>query len=214
MRKISSLALFAFLMPLAGCPAGDDTETDTVAETGNMTTMPGTETGSETTPPAESESGTVADSGTADSGTGPGGGGFCGLSCTAPADCAMGGNEADWECAEGFCNYIGTPPACDDVTCPPAVGGACAEVDGVSVCTYPCTEGGTECDLLTWECTGMDDAGNSICQPPAPEPCGGVAEGEPCDFGAGQLGVCTAGECVCTSDEECAVTGYACNTNG
>jgi hypothetical protein len=212
MRKISSFALaFAFMMPLAGCPGDDGGTTDTVAETGmtstpmtgSATETPMTDTGAETDAPA---TGTGADSGTAG-----GGAGFCGLTCEAPEDCAMGGNAADWECNEGFCEYVGVipdPPACDDTTCPAAIGGACADVNGINICTFPCTDGGTECDALMLTCTGADDAGNSICAAP---PCGGVAEGEPCESAAGQSGVCTDGVCACSDDAECTVMGYACN---
>lgn len=213
MRKISSLALFAFLMPLAGCPAGDDTETDTVAETGNMTTAPGTETGSDTMTPAES--GTVADTGTAgtaDSGTGPGGAGFCGQTCAAVGDCVpMGGMESDYACTEGFCEFIGEipdPPPCDTATCDDLMLGTCAMVDGVSLCTTPCSDD-SMCLAGFTACTGMDDAGNSICEA---LPCGGAAEGEPCNFGgADQYGVCTDGVCSCTDDAECTAAGQGCN---
>lgn len=204
MRKISSFALaFAFLMPLAGCPSDDSSDDGSAT-----TTMTPPATGT-TDPTAGEESSTPATddgmtAGTADDSSGGGGGaGSCGLTCEAPEDCAFGGNAADWECNEGFCDYVGTPPACDEALCS-AGGGACADVDGVNQCTYPCTEGGTECDFLTWECTGEDDAGNSICQPAPAAPC---TEGEACEGG---FGVCTNGECVCTTDEECTADGYGC----
>ncbi|MCX4243761.1 hypothetical protein [Paraliomyxa miuraensis] len=212
MRKISSLALaFAFVMPLAGCPAGDDSGTETMADTGPTPTTADTET-----PATDTGMTTTADTGmttTADTGmtTTAGGSGFCALACEAPADCAMGGNEADWACNEGFCEYIGEPPPCDDTTCPAAAGFACADVGGVNICTIPCPNG-NECDVLMLECTGEDDAGNAICVSPEPEPCGGAAEGEPCDFGgADQYGVCMDGECTCADDTECTAAGYACN---
>jgi hypothetical protein len=207
MRKISSFTLaFAFLMPLAGCPGGDDGESDTVVGT---TTMTPTSTMGETMGETEAETAVETAADTTDGG---GGAGFCALACSAAADCAQGGNEADWQCTDGFCEYIGTPPACDDVTCSPAIGGVCADVDGVNQCTYPCTEGGTECDLFNWECTGTDDAGNDICQPPPTPPCGGASEGEACTFGGdSQFGVCMNGECSCADDTECTASGFACN---
>jgi hypothetical protein len=214
MRKISNLALFAFLMPLAGCPAGDDTETDTVAETANMTSAPGTETGSDTVTPAESgtaDSGTAG--GTADSGTGPGGAGFCATTCAAVADCVPPmGMESDYACTDGFCEYIGEPLPCDPALCDDlGVGLACADVDGVSQCTTPCSDD-SMCLAGVTECTGMDDAGNSICVAVPAEPCGGAAEGEPCNFGgADQYGVCTDGVCSCTDDAECTAAGQGCN---
>jgi len=201
MRKISSFALFAFILPLAGCPGDDSGETEGMATT---TMTPATDTVAEPTETA------------ADTTAGGGGEGFCGQTCADAAECVpMGGNAADWACTEGFCEFIGTlpePPPCDDTTCPAAIGGACADVNGVNVCTFPCTEGGTECDALMLECSGMDDAGNPICAAP---PCGGAAEGAPCEFpgGAGQYGVCTEGVCVCTSDAECTIEGQGCNTN-
>lgn len=213
MRKISSLALFAFLMPLAGCPGDDSGETDTVAETANVPTTDTPTTDEPTTNEPTTNEPTTNEPTTdaVDSTTGGGGGaGFCGLTCESPADCAMGGNEADWECNDSFCEYNGTPLACDDTTCPAAIGGECADVNGNNVCTFPCTDGGGECDALMLECTGENDAGGSICQGP---PCGGVAEGDPCDIPMfGQLGTCTNGVCSCTDDAECTPEGYACNS--
>lgn len=216
MRKISSFALFAFVLPLTGCPGGDDGESDTVVGTTTMT--PATDTAGDTV--AETAADTAADTAedtaaaTGDTTAGGGGAGFCGQTCEAVADCVpMGGAEADYACTDGFCEFVGEipdPPACDDTTCPAAIGGACADVNGVNQCTFPCTDGGTECDALMLECSGMDDAGNSICAAP---PCGGAAEGEPCEFpgGAGQYGTCTDGVCTCTDDAECTLDGFGCN---
>lgn len=216
MRKISSFTLaFAFMMPLAGCPGGDDGETDTVVGTTTMT--PATDTAGDTVAETAAETAATAEDTAATAGdttAGGGGAGFCAQACEADPDCVpMGGVEADWACTDGFCEYVGepfVPPPCDDTNCPAAIGGACADVDGVNQCTYPCTDGGTECDTLMWACTGEDDAGNTICEPPA---CGGAAEGAPCEFpgGAGQYGTCTDGVCSCSDDAECTLEGQACN---
>lgn len=214
MRKISSFALtFAFVLPLAGCPGDDSGTTTDAMTTAPTTTDEPTTTAPTTDEPTTDEPTTTAPTTTADTGstTDPtaGAGGFCGLICEAAADCAMGGNEADWACTDGFCEYIADPPACDDTTCPAAAGAACADVDGVNICTFPCTDGGGECDAFMLECTGTDDAGNSICQG---APCGGVAEGEACEIPMfGQLGTCTDGVCSCSDDAECTADGYACN---
>ncbi len=212
MRKISSFALtFAFVLPIAGCPGDDSGTTDTAADTSAMTTAPTTTDEPTTTAPTTTDEPTTTAPTTADgsSSGGSGGGGFCSLTCESAADCAMGGNEADWACTEGFCEYLADPPPCDDTVCPAAAGAACADVGGLNICTFPCTEGGMECDAFMLECTGEDDAGNSICAAP---PCGGVAEGEACEIdGFGQIGTCTDGVCSCTDDAECTADGYACN---
>jgi len=125
------------------------------------------------------------------------------------ADCVpFGGNPADWACTDGFCEYVGVFPECDPATCDDLMIGVCGEVDGYSTCTMPCTDD-SMCFAGITECTGMDDDGNPICQG---YPCGGVAEGDPCEImGFGQLGTCTDGVCVCTDDTECTAAGYACN---
>jgi hypothetical protein len=213
MRKISNLALFAFLMPLAGCPGGDDTGTTDVADTGTVMTQGTTEEPMTTTMEPETSGTTMEPETTGvDSTTGGGGAGFCAQSCEAVADCVpMGGMEADYACTDGFCEYIGVF-VCDDTTCPAAAGLACADVGGVNTCTIPCPNG-DECDLLMQECTGMDDDMNAICQAPPPPPCGGAAEGAPCDFGgADQYGVCMDGVCSCADDTECTAAGFACNS--
>lgn len=213
MRKISSLALaFAFVMPLAGCPGDDTGTTDTEA----ATTMPTTTTPQTTTeepqttteaPPTTTEEPPTTDTTVAPTDSG-GGAGFCGLACEAPADCAMGGPEEDWACTDGFCEYLVDPMPCDPATCDDLMIGVCADVDGFSVCTTPCDDD-SMCAAGFTECTGTDDAGNSIC---AAIPCGGVAEGEPCDIPMfGQIGTCTEGVCSCTDDAECTAEGYACN---
>jgi hypothetical protein len=217
MRKISSFALaFAFLMPLAGCPGDDTGETDTVADTANVPTTDAPTTDAPTTDAPTTDAPTT-DAPTTDAPTtgvdstttgGGGGGGFCGLTCEAPADCAMGGNEADWACTDGFCEYIAEFPPCDPATCDDIMIGVCGTVDGNSVCTTPCDDD-SMCAAGFTECTGTDDDGNMIC---AAIPCGGVAEGEACEIaGFGQIGVCTAGVCSCTDDTECTAPDYACN---
>jgi hypothetical protein len=127
----------------------------------------------------------------------------------AAADCVPPmGNEADWACTDGFCEYIAEIPACDPASCDDLMIGVCSEVDGVSICTTPCSDD-TMCLAGFTECTGTDDAGNMICQA---LPCGGVAEGEPCDIPMfGQIGTCTDGVCTCTDDAECTAMGFACN---
>ena len=115
----------------------------------------------------------------------------------------------DYECTDGFCEYIGAPIECDPTSCDDLMIGTCADVDGVSTCTTPCTDD-TMCLAGFTECTGMDDAGNSIC---APLPCLGVDEGAPCTIMGveGQFGTCTDGVCSCTDDAECTAMGQACN---
>ncbi|MDC0669416.1 hypothetical protein [Nannocystis radixulma] len=217
MRTISKLSLAAlFTVSFTACPADEGETTETTAAT------PATEASATMTPATATENptgteGTMGTEGTDTEApttgvetTGNGGAGFCAQTCAAVADCVpMGGNEADYACTDGFCEYKGQLPACDDTTCPAAAGAACAEVGGVTQCTFPCTEGGTECDVLQLECTGMNDAGEPIC---AAKPCGGVAEGAACEIaGFGQLGVCTDGVCSCSADTECTAMGYACN---
>jgi len=218
MRTISKLSLAAlFTVSFTGCPADEgDTDTDATATMTPVTDATATMTPPTTTAPTSTDGtdgtdGTDTEPPTSDTETtGNGGAGFCAQTCMAVADCVpMGGNEADYGCTDGFCEYKGMAPACDDTTCPAAIGGACADVDGVNVCTFPCTDGGTECDTLMLECTGMNDAGDPIC---AAKPCGGVAEGAACEIaGFGQLGVCTDGVCSCSADTECTAMGYACN---
>lgn len=212
MRKSSSVALaLAFLMPLAGCPGdgggstgtGSETGVETGAETGTPTT--GTSAATET---SGTTTGMTTDATATGSSSGGGGsGGFCALACKTPADCANGGNEADWACTDGFCEYLVKPPACDPATCDDVMVGVCAEVGGTSLCTTPCTDD-SMCVPGFTECTGVDDGGNSICVGIA---CGGVAEGAPCEIqGFGQLGTCTDGVCVCSDNSECTAMGYSC----
>lgn len=211
MRKISSLALFAFLLPLAGCPAGDDTETDTAVGTTTMTPATAGET-AETAATAEETAATAAETaGTADSTAGGGGAGFCAQTCTDAAMCVPAmGDPADWACTDGFCEYVGepfVPPPCDDTTCPAVANLACADVGGVNQCTTPCMDD-TMCAAGFTECTGMDDNGNSIC---APIPCFGAEEGAPCETMTGNNGICTDGVCgVCSDDTECTIAGQGC----
>lgn len=134
---------------------------------------------------------------------------YCALACESTADCAIGGiDPADYPCIDGFCEYVGEVPACDPATCDDLQIGICTEVDGFSQCATPCSDD-SMCVPGFTECTGTDDAGNTICEA---IPCFGVGEGEPCEFqGFGQLGVCIDGECQCTEDSQCTADGYACN---
>jgi hypothetical protein len=206
----SWLALTGLAMGLLG-PAGcvqntieledessgaDDEDGSTTSTTTTSTTTAGPTTNPGTTP-------TTADSGPdTDTAAGPG---YCNLACLSLADC---GSPQDWECIDGFCQYTAEfecdPAQCDDLGI-----GVCSVVDGISQCTFPCTPGGSECDNFGLVCTGVDDAGSPIC---AGLPCNGFSEGEPCEFeGLGAFGVCTDGECTCTSDLECTFDGFACD---
>lgn len=211
MKKIANLALaLGFILPLAGCP-GDDGEDDTAGTP--TTTMPTT-----TMDPSSGTMDPTMDPDSSSSGGGNGGAGACAPTCMEVADCVPPmGDEADYACNDMFCEFIGElpdPPPCDDTICPPAAGGVCAPVNGVEICTFPCPGGQADCDALMQECTGQDDNGNDICEFPPPPPCGGAAEGEPCNFGQGQSGVCqTDGSCTCADDTECGVEGQACNPN-
>lgn len=225
MKNVTKLCIaLSLALPLAACGGDDD------GDTGVSTTNTVPTGGDDGTPTAGDDDGTptstagdddgMPTTGSADDGLpttggpddttgGGGGGGFCAISCAAAADCVPPmGNEADWACTEGFCEFTGALPACDPATCDDlGVGLACADVDGVSQCTTPCPNG-DEC-TAPLECSGMDDAGNAIC---AAAPCGGVAEGEACDIpNFGQIGTCTDGVCGCTDDAECTAPGYACN---
>ena len=215
MRKISSFALaLGFVMPLAGCPAGDDTETSETNATTATATATATATDTDPDPTATATDTATDTDPDPDTGSGSdtaGDGGFCAQTCETPEDCAGEfGNAADWEC-DGFCEFIGTPPACDPAMCDDLMIGTCAEVDGTSLCVQPCPMG-DECVAPT-ECIGSTDAGDDYCTTPPPEPCGGVEEGEPCEFEAlgGALGTCTDGVCSCASSEECTVDGFDCN---
>jgi len=196
--------------PAPGSTGADSTTTGstTTDSTTTDSTTGSTTTGSTT---GSTSDGTDTDTSSSASSSGGDGVGFCAPACLSLADCVPpGGNAADWDCTDGFCEFVGMlpePPPCDDQPCP--LGAVCGLVEGVSQCTIPCTEGGNECSWLKLECIGMDDEGNPICASP---PCGGVAEGEPCDFPMlGQYGVCTGGLCTCTDDSQCTVNGYACN---
>jgi hypothetical protein len=135
---------------------------------------------------------------------------YCAQACESTADCAAGGiDPADYPCIDGFCEFIGEVPACDPATCDDLLIGVCTEVEGISQCATPCTDD-SMCLAGFTECTGTDDAGNSICEL---IPCYGMAEGQPCEFeGFGQLGLCIDGECQCTEDSQCTADGYGCNT--
>jgi hypothetical protein len=135
--------------------------------------------------------------------------GYCAQVCEAPAECVPGGsNPAEWDCIDGFCEYVGTLAGCDETTCPIAAGLACGTIDDVSLCVLACSAGGNECDVFDGECTGVTDEGIPYCELDA---CGGAGEGEVCFFeGFGQLGICTDGACVCTEDGQCTADGFAC----
>jgi hypothetical protein len=222
----TSFAIFALALalPLAAC--GDDGSSDTGNDTGTLTDGPNTSGPSTTDPtPATSTDPTTTDPTTTDptttdptvgdttagDSTGGGGAGFCAQTCDAVGDCVpVGGDEADYACTDGFCEFTGkiTIPPCDTATCDDLSIGVCADVDGVSTCTTPC-EDDTMCVADVTECTGMDDDGNSIC---AALPCGGAAEGEACEIPTfGSIGTCTDGVCSCTDNAECTADGYACN---
>ena len=133
---------------------------------------------------------------------------YCGQACVSVADCAQGGDPDDFACIDGFCEYVGEIPPCDPGNCDDLMIGFCTEIDGVSVCAMGCSDD-SACIPGFTECTGHDDAGNSVCMP---IPCFGAVEGEPCEIeGVGQLGVCTDGVCACTDDSQCTLEGYACD---
>ena len=134
--------------------------------------------------------------------------GFCALACVTVDDCLFGGSPTDFECVDGFCEYVGEIPPCDPASCDDLMIGSCTEVDGVSVCATPCVDD-SACVAGFTQCSGHDDAGNSICDP---IPCWGVVEGEPCEIdGFGQIGICIDGVCACTDDSQCTAEGYGCN---
>ncbi len=171
--------------------------------TSTTDTAPGSTSTEASTAAADSSASAGSDS------TGePEGPGRCAQTCEDVAECVpANGLEIDYVCDEGFCDYVGIPPACDVFTCINSQGGVCADVGGFSVCTVPC-ENDNECAALMQVCTGIDDAGGKFCEPP---PCDGFDEGAPCEVaGVGQLGTCTDGVCACTNDAECSVLGHAC----
>lgn len=136
--------------------------------------------------------------------------GYCAQICSVVDDCVPPGTSLDgWACIDGFCEWNGQFPPCDETICPAELGGACASVEGIVQCVFLCTAGGRECDILGLECIGVTDEGLLHCLVP---PCSGAAEGEPCEIpGFGQYGVCTDGVCVCTDDAQCTAEGLACN---
>lgn len=135
--------------------------------------------------------------------------GYCAQVCFTVDDCLYdGANPADFECIDGFCEFVGELPACDPMNCDDLMIGICTEVDGVSQCATPCSDD-SSCIAGFTQCSGVDDAGNSICEP---IPCWGTVEGEPCVIdGFGQLGICIDGLCACTDDAQCTAAGFACN---
>jgi hypothetical protein len=180
---------------------GSTTAVATSGTTPPSTTTPATST---TTPPATTT--TPATTSVDPTGDGPG---YCTQACSSRLDCVpAGANPDDFACVDGFCEYVGTIPPCDPAACDDLMLGVCSEDDGVSVCTTLC-EDDSMCIPGFTECTGTDDAGNSICDP---IPCWGVAEGEPCEIeGFGQIGICIEGECACTDDSQCTAEGFGCN---
>jgi hypothetical protein len=193
-----------------------DSEAESVGEPESETTSPTTvSTSSTTSPPSTSttttatttSATTVPDTTTVDpTGNEPG---FCAQACEIAADCVFqGGIPEDFACTDGFCEYIGEIPACEPATCDDLMIGVCSEVDGVSQCTTPCAND-SQCLAGFTTCTGVDDAGNSICEP---IPCWGTPEGEACFIeGFGQIGVCIDGLCACTDDSQCTADGFGCN---
>jgi hypothetical protein len=135
--------------------------------------------------------------------------GYCAQACFSLDDCLYpGSNPADWACTDGFCEFVGMIPPCDPQSCDYLMIGFCTEIDGVSVCATPCNDD-SSCVPGFTECSGHDDAGNSICEA---IPCFGTVEGEPCEIdGFGQIGVCIDGVCACTDDSQCTAVGYACD---
>lgn len=160
--------------------------------------------GSTTMTSATSATSATSETGAESSETSSGSIGYCAVPCmTTDACVTMGDSEADWTCTDGFCVYT---PVCDESTCPAKAGLACLEVDGVSSCVIACPNG-DECFVHMLEC--VMHAGFAYCEIP---PCGGAAEGEPCEYGSfGQYGTCTDGVCVCSSDSECTLTDQVCN---
>jgi len=135
--------------------------------------------------------------------------GYCQETCRAVSDCLYpGSNPSDWACNGGFCEYVGVIPSCDPATCDDLAIGFCTEVDGVSQCATPCVSD-VSCLAGFTQCSGYDDAGNSICEA---IPCNGAVEGEACVIdGFGQYGVCIDGMCACTDDSQCPIDGWGCN---
>jgi hypothetical protein len=211
---LGSLAL-SLLAPAAACgPLIVDIESDSEAESAGETENDASttvETTTTTTATTTTATTTTATSTTTTTTADPTGDepGYCSPVCGVVADCvALGGVPEDWACTDGFCEYIGLIPACDPATCDDLMIGVCAEIDGLSTCTTPCTND-TQCLAGFTECTGVDDAGNSICEA---IPCFGTPEGEACFIeGFGQYGVCIDGLCSCTDDTQCTPDGYACN---
>jgi hypothetical protein len=169
------------------------TSSTSSAATSVTTTPPDPTTASTTTPPDPT-------------GREPG---YCGQTCFAVADCVPPGTDLDdYACVDGFCEWNGEIPVCDPAQCDALMIGFCTEVEGISQCATACVDD-SACLAGFTQCTGTDDAGNSICEA---IPCFGVAEGEPCDIqGVGQFGVCIDGVCACTDDSQCTLEGFGCN---
>jgi len=137
--------------------------------------------------------------------------GWCAYTCTLDAECPpQEGLIPLIACIDGFCQY-GEPPVCDASLCPSELGWTCSVVDGLSFCVLACTPAGDECSTQPmFACTGVDDFGDSFCEP---WPCWGAPEGGPCSIpGVGNFGICANGECVCNEDAQCTIAGSACNT--
>lgn len=204
--------LFGSLVLAAACgpfvildDSGSDDESSETDEVSEETTTPPSPTSTTSSTTSATTTATTATT-TTTTGDVPG---FCAQACTIVEDCLYeGANPSDFACVDGFCEYVGAFPPCDPASCDDLMIGSCTEVDGVSICATPCADDSACLPGFT-ECTGHDDAGNSIC---AAIPCFGTLEGEPCEIqGFGQIGVCTNGECSCTDDSECTAQGFGCN---
>lgn len=187
----------------AGDSAGDSATSSSTTATTSSTTSAATSV--TTTPPDP----TTVSTTTPPDPTGDPEPGDCWRTCSVGQECFPPGYDPDdWACLDGFCEFVGEVPPCDDTTCPAWFGMVCASVDGLVQCVISCTRGGRECDSYGLECSGVSDEGLLHC---GGTPCNGAAEGEPCEFqGYGQYGVCTDGVCVCTDDSQCTVEGFGC----
>jgi hypothetical protein len=191
--------------------SGSDDESSETDEVSEETTTPPTTTSTTSSTTSATTSTTTATTATTTTTGDPTGDvpGFCAQACAIVEDCLYeGANPSDFACVDGFCEYVGEIPPCDPASCDDIMIGSCTEIDGVSVCATPCADDSACLPGFT-ECTGHDDAGNSICEA---IPCFGTLEGEPCEIqGFGQIGVCTNGQCSCTDDSECTAEGFGCN---
>jgi hypothetical protein len=209
---------FALALGLSpGCSRGDagrPSFTTTFAETDPTGVDDGDDDGDGPWDSADATAGDTADDpedpDDASTGDGPqaGGAGHCSQACEVVSDCVPAmADESDWACTEGFCEFTGPIPACDPAWCDDLMLGTCGSIGGVSACMQPCAGDG---DCVEGSlCNSSDDDGNPIC---GAAPCGGVAEGEPCEIQSfGSIGTCTDGQCTCATDDECTADGFACH---